>query len=314
MGESNVRLPTVVIPFEADCRSSRCQDVFVYLRPETNGIRVESVMMRTLSQRPQYKDRVHIAYLANLPGDFIQKNRIIEDHYRLKLLFTKRGKQLFTPYMRREFSRYFGVPFEEARIYGAFEAMKKLGYTREELFHLWVPKKDVFHLNGQTIKRCGERDFVINYDIPGILHKNTVSTDVAVMILRTTFDPKELQRMIMDIVEELRREGILDNSKGYSRVFHFSKGPFEQILDAVGFLYDAEGKHIPLSNVHFYTYLLEKGLESHEVSEVLRNPIFRFGKNGRGDFEETIYAATFEQNYEEAYRTLLSAKAQVILE
>lgn len=314
MGHSKVRLPTVVVPFDTDCRTSRCQDVFLYLRPEANGIKVESVMMRTLRRRPQYKDQVKIAYLANLPGDFIVKNRIIEEHYRLKLLFTKRGKRIFTPYMRREFSRYFGVPFEKARIYGAFDAMKRLGYTREELFHLWVPKQEIFHLNGQTIKRIGEDTFVINYDIPGILNKNNRATDVAVMILRTSFDPKELQRMIMDMVEELRKEGILDNTKGYSRVFHYSKGPFEQILDAVGFLYDSEGNHISLKNVHFYNFLLEKGLQSSEVSEILKNPIFLFEGNGSGDYEETIYTATYEENYEEAYHTLLASKAQVILE
>ncbi len=314
MAKSKVRLPTVVIPFDSKCRSSRCQDVFLYLRPETNGIRVESVMMRTLRVRPQYQDRVKIAYLANLPGDFIQKNRIIEEHYRLKLLFTKRGKSLFTPYMRSEFSRYFKVPFEEAEIYGAFEAMKRLGYSREELFHLWVPKKDIFHLNGQTIKRFKENVFVINYDIPGILNKNSVATDVAVMILRSSFEPEELRGMITDIVEELRKVGILDNTKGYSRVFHYSKGPYEQILDAVGFLYDSEGRHIPLDEVHFYNFLLEKGLDNHKILELLKNPIFLFPNNGQGDYEETIYAATFEQEYEEAYQTLLSAKAQIILE
>ena len=313
MGPTKVRLPTVVIPFTSNCRTSDCQDVFLYLRPETNGIQVESAMMRVLRQRPEYKEQVRIAYMANLPGDFIAKHRIIEEHYRLKLLFTKRGKQLFTPYMKREFSRYFGVPFEKAKIYGAFEAMKRMGYTREELFRLWVPLKDVFHINGQTIKRLGDV-YIINYDIPGILNKNTYATDIAVMIFRTSFGPAELQHMITDIVEELRSEEIIGESREYSRVFHYSKGPFEQILDAVGFLYDSQGNNIPLEEIHFYNYLRGRGLLSHEISRVLNNPIFLF-ENGNGKtYEETIYAATFEKSYEEAYRTLISTKAQVILE
>ncbi|MFW6344183.1 MAG: hypothetical protein ACOC2B_05525 [Sediminispirochaetaceae bacterium] len=289
--------------------------MFLYLRPETNGIKVESVIMRTLQQRLQYKDRVKLAYLANIPGDFIAKNRIIEDHYSLKLHFTKTGKQLFTPYMKKEFSRYFGVSFDKAKIYGAFEAMKRLGYTREGLFNLWVPQRDVFHVNGQTIKRDGDI-FIINYDIPAILNKNNSATDVAVMILRTSFEPKALQRMIMDMVEELRKEEVIDKTKGYSRVFHYSKGPFEQLLDAVGFLYDSQGNHLSPDKMLFFNYLLEKGLHTHEVSKILKNPIFLFQGQGDGQkqFEETIYTATYEQSYEEAYNTLLSAKAQVILE
>jgi hypothetical protein len=312
LGPTKVRLPTVVIPFETGCRTDKCQDIFLYLRPETNGIRVESVMMRAISSRAQYKDKVKIVYLANLPGDFIAKHRIIEEHYRLKLLFTKRGKQLFTPYMKREFSRYFNVSFEDAEIYGAFEAMKLLGYDREELFRLWVPKQDIFHINGQTIKRYGEV-FIINYDIPGILNKNSDATDVAVMILRTTFGPQELHTMIMDIVEEMRKEDILDNSKGYSRVFHYSKGPFEQILDALGFLYDSDGTHIPLFQIHFYSYLLDRGLDGKEIERILQYPIFRFANGKTRPYEETIYAATFEKDYDTAFEVLRSTKAQVII-
>ncbi|MFO7850012.1 MAG: hypothetical protein R6V67_08645, partial [Spirochaetia bacterium] len=102
----------------------------------------------------------------------------------------------------------------------------------------------------------------------------------------------------------------------YSRVFHYSKGPFEQLLDALGFLYDSQGNHLFSEKVLFYNFLLGKGLLSHEISEILKKPVFLFGGQGTRQkrFEETIYTATYEQSYEEAYQTLLSAKAQVILQ
>mgnify|MGYP006896946479 CR=1 FL=1 len=313
MERTHSRLPTVVVPFDPECGSERCNDVFLYLRPETNGIEVESVMMRALSRSKKYHDKVRLAYLANLPGDFIDSRRIIEEHYRLKLKFTQEGKQLFTPYMKKEFSRYFEEPFEEATVLGAFEAMRYLHCSRDELFNLWVPQRDVFHLNGQTIKKS-DGIYIINYDIPAILQKNTSETDVAAMALRTSLPFNEVAEMIAEIVEALRTQGILNQKQAFSRIFHYSKGPFEQILDAVGFLYDGKGRHISLEKLNFYQFLREKGLSNYEIRQILRYPIMSFRSRRRSYYEETIYTATYGCSYENAYRTLCSACGQVLIE
>ncbi len=308
-----MRRPTVVVPLDTECKTEMCQDVFVYLRPEANGIHVESTMMRTIHTTDHYRNNVKLVYLANIPGDFIAKHRIIEQHYRLKLSFAKHGKHIFTEYMQREFSRYFGVPFKEAEILGSFEAMKRLHYTREQLFNLWVPANDILHLNGQTIKRVNGL-FIINYDIPAILQKNRTNTDIAVMILRTRLGPESIYSLMMEMVDRLKADGLLKHSQAFTRVFHFSRSPFEQILDGIGFLYNNDGTHIPFTEIQFYQFLLQQGMSATEILKVLRYPIFQFANGNGSIFEQTVYAASYGMNYTEAYNTLLSSKAQILLD
>jgi hypothetical protein len=270
-------------------------------------------MMRTISTNPHYSENVKLVYLANIPGEFIAKHRIIEQYYRLKISFAKQGKRLFTEYMQREFSRYYKVPFEEAEILGAFEAMKRLHYTREGLFSLWVPAEHVFHLNGQTIKRVKDL-FIVNYDIPAILQKNRTSTDIAVMILRTRLGPGSIHPLMEDMVKRLIADGLLQRSEDFTRVFHFSRSPFEQILDGIGFLYKGDGTHIPLQDIEFYNYLLQQGMSRNEIHQVLHYPIFGFS-NGKGGLkEQTVYAASYGMDYKSAYQMLLTAKAQILLD
>ncbi|MFO7730617.1 MAG: hypothetical protein R6V86_07615 [Spirochaetia bacterium] len=313
MSTQQVRSPTVVIPFDSECKTELCQDVCVYLRPEANGIQVESAMMRTISTNPRYNENVKLVYLANIPGEFIAKHRIIEQHYRLKISFAKQGKRLFTDYMQQEFSRYYKVSFEEAEILGAFEAMKRLHYTREGLFNLWVPAEDVLHLNGQTIKRVKDL-FIVNYDIPAILFKNRTSTDIAVMILRTRLGPGNIHSLMEDMVERLKVGGLLQQSEAFTRVFHFSRSPFEQILDGIGFLYQRDGTHIPLQEIQFYHYLLQQGMSPTEIQQVLHYPIFGFSSEKGKLKEQTVYAASYGMDYKRAYQMLLSAKAQILLD
>lgn len=290
-----------------------CQDVCVYLRPEANGIQVESTMMRTIHTNSYYRENVRLVYLANIPGEFIAKHRIIEQHYRLKLTFAKYGRRLFTAYMQQEFSRYFGISFEEAEILGSFEAMKRLHYSREQLFNLWVPSKDILHINGQTIKRV-DGLYIINYDIPAILLKNKMNTDVAVMILRTRLGPDSMHTLMMYMIDRLKQDGLLKKEEAFTRVFHYSRSPFEQILDGIGFLYRNDGQHIPLTDIQFYSYLLEHGLSAKEIQQILRYPIFSFSNGSGGLMEQTVYAASYGMDYEAAYQALLSAKAQILLD
>lgn len=312
MSKPPVRYPTVVIPFNTECRSENCQDVCVYLRPETNGIQVESAMLRTIQGSSFYRDRVELVYLANLPGSFVWKKRIIEKHYHLKILFAKRGRALFTDYMRRRFSEYFNVPFEKASVWGAFQAMKHLGYTRRKLFDIWVPPEDMLFLNGQTIKRVQEH-FIINYDVPAILLKNHGDTDMAVMILRTDLPPESVHKLMMEMVDSLKSQGLLSHGEAFTRVFHFSRSPFEQILDGIGFIYNPDGTHIDLRSINFYTFLLRRGLTPTEIEKIIQYPIFCFQDEEEGYSEKTIYTASYGMGYDEAYEKLISASGQVLL-
>lgn len=231
------RDPTIVVPFSGACVSPVCQDIFVYLRPESNGVAVESAIMRGISKIPDWQEHINLVYLANLPGDFLNAQGVVEEHYRTRIKFARRGKSLFTPFMRRVFSKYFMVNFEESEVLGSFRALSVLELDEEELFRLWVSEDDMFTINGQTIKRVGKY-FIVNSDIPAILHKNNEKTDIAVMIFRTVLWGNDFYDVIQKMTEVLLEEGILHSRSQFSHVFHYSKGPFEQILDAVGFLYD----------------------------------------------------------------------------
>lgn len=307
-----IRFPTVVVPLIDDCDRKTCQDIFVYLRPESNGIVVESTIMRVVSRNKEIADRIRLVYLANIPGDFIARNRIIERHYHLKLLYSRKGKELFTPYMAEKFSAHFGIPFEKANIIGAFTALKRLGMDREDLFNLWVPEKDLLHLNGQTVKRYKDC-FIINYDIPAILHKNNEATDIAVMIFRTDLSSDAFRELITTMVTELRKEGVVDKGKPFSRVFHYSNGPFEQIRDGFGFLYDQQGEHLPLEKIRFYRFLLNRGFSEIEVRKIITFPLFRFPGAYGSDREEIIYNVSMGLSYPEAADVLRSAKGQLLI-
>lgn len=306
------REPTIVVPFAGACESSLCQDVFVYLRPESNGIAVESALMKGVSKVPNWQNNINLVYLANLPGDFLNKNGVFEEHYQTRIKFAKKGKSIFTPYMSRVFSSHYKINFDSAEIIGSYSALSLLGLDEEELFKLWVNVEDMLTINGQTIKRI-DKYYVVNSDIPAILHKNNSKTDIAVMIFRTVFWGSDFYNVILNMTKVLLEEGILLSKNQFSHVFHYSKGPFEQILDAVGFLYDTEGNHLPLHNIRFYNFLLEKGLTQKAINHFIRQPLFQF-RNNEGNIEEkSIFHITKDLSYDESWRILKSATAQVLL-
>jgi len=306
------RDPTIVVPFAGACDSSLCQDVFVYLRPESNGIEVESALMKGVSKVPDWQKNINLVYLANLPGDFLNNKGVVEEHYQTRIKFARKGKSIFTPYMEKIFSDHYKFDFKEANIIGSYSALTVLGLNEDELFNLWVDVEDMLIINGQTIKRMGEY-FVVNSDIPAILHKNNSKTDIAVMIFRTVFWGKDLYNVILNMTKVLLDEGILHSESQFSHVFHYSKGPFEQILDAVGFLYDSRGNHLPLHNIRFYNYLLEKGLTQKVIDHLIKQSLFQF-RNDKGNIEEkSIFQVTKDLSYEESWNILKSATAQVLL-
>jgi hypothetical protein len=310
--EITSRNPTIVVPFAGVCESSFCQDVFVYLRPESNGIAVESAIMKGVSRVPDWQNNFNLVYLANLPGDFLNAKGVVEEHYQTRIKFAKIGKSIFTPYMAGVFSGYFKVNFGEAQIIGSYSALSLLGLDEEELFKLWVDEDNMLILNGQTIKKIGNY-FIVNSDIPSILHKNNEKTDIAVMIFRTVFWGKDFYNVILNMTKVLLDEGILHSESQFSHVFHYSKGPFEQILDAVGFLYDSGGNHLPLHSIRFFNYLLEKGLTKNEITHFIRQPLLQF-TNTQGEIEEkSIFQVTKDLSYDESWRILKSATAQVLL-
>ena len=313
MNEPQIENPTVIVPYMGTSNDPACRDIFVYLRPETNGVAAESSLLQVIENSPHYRECVQLIYLANLPGEFIRENRIVEDHYKHKMPFARYGGSLFTENMRLQFESFFSDRFDERKVIGAFNALETLKITEEKLFQIRVPAEHVLYLNCQIVKKIDDI-YVVNYDIPALLHKNSNTTDIAVMLFRSTLDTHEFHRMIGEMGLSLKKNGIIPSEDAVGRAFHFSRGPFEQVLDARGHLYSEEGRHIPLYDMQFCSFLRSKGIFCDEIDKVLDNPIMVF-KSSSGEFEEgCLYAFTEDASYQRAYEILISAVSQYLPE
>jgi hypothetical protein len=304
-------LPTVIIPYVGSADSHQPRDIFVYLRPETNGILVESALLRVIEGTQRYRDTVELAYLANIPGEFIVSNGIVEDHYRYKMPFARFGGAIFTDRMKERFEQYFEESFNETRVVGAFDALEALGLSEEELFNTRVPLADVYNLNCQTVKKI-QGIYVVNYDIPALIHKNSNKTDIAVMLFRSTQSNDEFHRMIEEMAISLRSGGIIGDVSRFTRAFHYTKGPFEQVLDARGHLYHPDGTHVALYDMQFCSFLRTKGILCSEVDKTLDNPIMEFRTDDGEKREECLFIRSRDASYQEAYDILISSVSQYL--
>ncbi|RKX83752.1 MAG: hypothetical protein DRP57_07295 [Spirochaetes bacterium] len=306
-----IRKPNILIPYPGPYWEDGSQDIVIYLRPETNGVMVESTLLKVIRKNELYKKNIRIVYLANLPGDFIIKNKIVERHYSVKLYFTVGGKDVFTPFMKRKFEEHFGIGFSSAFIMGAFEALDFFKLNYDELFNIWVPENDVLTINGQSIKKY-RNVFIVNYDVPAILHKNSYKTDIAAMIFRSTLNTGYFHSMITEMAKACRITGILDPLKPVERVFHYSKSPYEQILDSIGYIYSLGSEHIEYKDISFFNYLLFKGLNENDVLNIINHPIMHF-KDNLSVTEENIFLYTTDMSYSEAYSCLSAVVSQPYL-
>ena len=216
--------------------------------------------------------------------------------------------QFESPGMRETFERFFGIPFDKAEIVGAFDALDRLGINEEELFQLWVPVYDILEIEGQLIKRTAENLFIVNYDIPALLHKNHAGTDVAAMVFRTQLSYQDFQPAVDEIRQALVREGILDPDKPERRVFHYSKGPFEQLLDAQGYVYNVRDEPIGLDELPFGRFLLHRGFPLETLRKLLFEPLLTLPGPSEIPVIRNLFSWTLFDSYEAAYQKLMSRK------
>lgn len=300
--------PQVLVPYPGPDADPDIQDIFVYMRPETNGVVGEGEVLKVIEDCPQYKVDLNLVYLANIPGEFIAANHIVERHYAVKMSFAVHGKTLFTQRMRERFSDHFGVDVETAPIIGAFEALERLDVRAEDLFQQWVDEPDMLVLNGQSVKRVGAF-YVVNYDIPALIHKNNKNTDIAVMLFRSHTSYEYFLSLTAKMREGFIKRGMLDTRGHVSRVFHYSKSPVEQILDGRGYLYGRDGSAISIDRLSFAAYLRQHGVTQAEIEGILANPIAEFD-TPRGIVEDHVVGYTRNDSYPEALRKLRSMVSQ----
>jgi hypothetical protein len=141
--------------------------------------------------------------------------------------------------------------------------------------------------------------YIVNYDIPALLHKNSRKTDIAVMICRSGLSKEEYHNLVQEMGERLIEEKVVTHDRPLARTFHYSRSPFEQILDGIGYLYDGAGKHLSYSSLSFMKYLLENDCTEEQVLKAIQSPIMRF-RTDDGIIEENIFSITDDATYKEA--------------
>lgn len=268
-----MKVPTLLVPYPGPDPSGQSFDTYVYLRPETNGVITESVIMKTISTDPVWREMVKLVYMANYPGDFIQTRHLVEHHYRVKIAFARTGGRGFTRGMQEAFEIRFGVPFDPDRVLGAFDALEYFSLDEEELFGYRVDESDMLVCLGQNIKRRGDL-WIVNYDIPALLHKNTFNTDIAVMIFRSRLEWDGFQRLVAAMSVHLVEAGVIGKDVPVSRAFHHSRSPWEQLLDGIEFLWGvdiADGG--PEDDISFGAYLLNRGYTRDKLKAAIRRPL-----------------------------------------
>ncbi len=292
---ASVRTPRVLLPYAGPDTGGAFTDIFVYLRPEANGVLAESAILKVIERCSAYKKDLFLVYMANIPGDFIACHKLVEKHYAVKLVFAVRGGDAFTPEMRIAFERYFRERFDAAKPIGAFQAMDDLNLRAEELFSVRVPESEVLMVNGQSIKKVRGR-YIVNYDIPALLHKNNAHTDIAVMLFRTRNGYHHFSELIREMKDAVVREGIIGPGQHFSRVFHYSKSPFEQALDARSHLFGSDGAFLGLEASSFAEYCMVRGLAAEQLHGLVDNPVCTFHTDD-GPVEEHLSTFTEHDDY-----------------
>ncbi len=288
--------PNILLPYAGPDPSGKTTDIFIYLRPETNGVNTESAIMKVIYNYPEHEDSVKMVYFANYPGSFIKSKHLIEHHYSHKLKAAEEGRNAFTPKMIESFENYFNEDFHNAEILGAYDAIRKFSINEEDLFNLWVDDKDFFSIYGNTIKKYKDT-YIVNYDLPALLHRKYLHADIAVMVFRISIPWPEFRKIIDEMKTSLKEKGIIDPKHPPERVFHFTRGPFEQILDGLEYLYNSEKKD-PL-NISFFKYLTEKEYSRKRIYSLIKNPVIMFNEDNEIK-ENSIYEATKGMTYPEA--------------
>lgn len=308
-GRSN---PQILVPYGGPNADPATLDVFVYLRPETNGVAVESTILKVIRACKKDNADIDLVYLANVPGDHIVSRKIVERHYSLRLYFAVHGGEVFTPEMRGQFRRFYGVPFPAQKVIGAFEALRRFGWEPEDLFSLWVDEDAVTRIAGQVVKRYNDV-WIVNYDIPALLHKNNAGTDIAVMAFRTRMGYPYFFEVAGRMRKELVASNLLRQNMPIARAVHISRSPFEQLLDSRDYLLGPSGEHLGVSSSSFAAFLYDRGISPPIVEGLVEHPICRFDFDLGDDSVQNVLDLCEGFSYLDAWYIIHRIEAQEML-
>lgn len=312
MGKTPVEQPKVLVPYPGPAPEPESLDVFVYLRPESNGVAVESAILKVVEECRHQNSDVRLVYLANVPGSYIVANHIVERHYALRLFFAVHGGAAFSPAMRTQFEEFYRTPFSNEQVIGAFDALRRFQWEPEDLFGLWVSEDAVTRIAGQVVKRY-QNWWIVNYDVPALLHKNNSGTDIAVMTFRTTEGYPHFFGLAAQMREALVERGLLKRGMPIARAVHISRSPFEQLIDARDYLLSPAGEPIGVEESSFARYLAAQGVSSAQILGLINHPVCRFAFGVGAHSEQNILDLCEGFSYEDARNILDRMESQSTL-
>ena len=85
--------PSVLVPYPGASPDPRTQDIFLFMRPETNGVLGEKAVLKTVGTCTEYKKSIRLVYMANISSESLISGHVYEQHYALKIHFATRGNQ-----------------------------------------------------------------------------------------------------------------------------------------------------------------------------------------------------------------------------
>ena len=148
------------------------------------------------------------------------------------------------------------------------------------------------------------------FAVSALLHKNTRETDIAVMLFRTSTSYAYFSDLVQQMRERLVAEGVISRQFAAGRGFHYSKSPFEQLLDARGYLIEGRGTPVPLDETSFGRFLMDRGIPRGVIEGLLQNPIGCFETDGGSPTEDSIFSATHQMSFSTALNVFRQMTAQ----
>lgn len=303
-------MPDILIPYTLTRKDLKNANMAIFsVRPETNLIKYEAEIIKAVE--PVGK----VVYLANLSGPLINDQAIVARHYSSQLEFAVNGKEEMQKYpeMIAKFEKKFKVPFRDARIIGAYDAvLEHIKKDPEELFHTMVPEPDFLELYGQTIKKI-DGFYVLNYDIPAVLTRHDDHTNI--FVIAVLFKGPELRfadidHVIYNKMCENKETQILDSDKRQDlkwydqvrRTYHMSRSHIETMFDMTDYIFKSDGsKQIEFSETPLGVALLEKNILPAGTLEIYleklkENPLVYLNKpDGTHKLVNIIWAGKIQE-------------------
>ena len=177
---------------------------------------------------------------------------------------------------------------------------KLVAVDEEALSSYRVHDDDMLVSLGQNIKRYGDI-WIVNYDIPAILHRNTFKTDIAVMVFRVNLEWMEFNKLVDMMSRHMVEAGVLAPDTAPSRAFHHSKSPWEQLLDGIDYLWGVNVSDGGAEDdISFGAFMMSRGFSRNQLKDAIRRPLVVYEDDAGNKREGNIFELSSGMNYRDA--------------